>query len=793
LAKRRYTIHALNGGELSPRVYGRTDMEGFQFGGRECSNFVPRSQGSISMRAGTKYVGDPKTPSDANTRLFDINLGGDDSDVIVELGAGYVRFWQKGNLLQAQGGGTLELVVPYLSDELKDVNLTQRDDRFSMVHPDYPPYIFVINSINNVSVSPVPQNLVPERDFNDANSPNTVSSVFDVSFTGTWATGDLFSVSVENVKNKVLLSVDTGGETEVVGTDGETSKIYEVKQYRYLNDATGMESIIRDAIQDSQFIKDGDVSVQSQGGLVWRVTMADEAASVIVTFDVVNTAAAGTDITETVITQGQGRGEPAWSYPFVVTNGGSWYTCIQSHKATANTEPGVGANWQLYWTQSGSEPYYEAWQASVAWVLDSEYSPWDRGFPSVATFYQQRLVVGGSRAAAATVWGSRLNRYDYFILGFDDNEGYSFDLDTRQSSRIRWLESNRGLLIGTSAGDWVINAGGRFIAPAKVNAARQTARKSKKADPIMLGQEVLYIEQGGRKLRRAQRNFDTGSFVSQDITWASEHLAKRGIKRLALVYVPETIVYMVMDDGTLVGVTYQMETETIAWFQCPIDGVVKDIVPTFNEDTSEDELTVLIDRPDPSSPSTSKLMIESMPSPGVDRWNLDGSITGTTDDDSDPNTTTISGLAHLEGKTVTVLGKKAGQPSGFGFVQKEYVVDTGRIIVDEQLAEYWVGLPYMARFVTNELVGDGYGSITSKRWVEVWLRLYNSHAPLLNGDRVVGRGSVDLMSMITEPKSGEFQANTLGHSNTASLTIEQDKPVPTEVLGVYGQITVGND
>jgi hypothetical protein len=37
-----------------------------------------------------------------------------------------------------------------------------------------------------------------------------------------------------------------------------------------------------------------------------------------------------------------------------VTRNGLVYCCIQSHRASADNEPGVGANWQLYWDQHGT-------------------------------------------------------------------------------------------------------------------------------------------------------------------------------------------------------------------------------------------------------------------------------------------------------------------------------------------------------------------------------------------------------------------------------------------------------
>jgi len=49
----------------------------------------------------------------------------------------------------------------------------------------------------------------------------------------------------------------------------------------------------------------------------------------------------------------------------VVTNNSNTYYCIESHLAAADNEPGVGANWQLYWDQHGT--------GGTAWASGTKY------------------------------------------------------------------------------------------------------------------------------------------------------------------------------------------------------------------------------------------------------------------------------------------------------------------------------------------------------------------------------------------------------------------------------------
>ena len=52
-----HTQNVLNGGELSPLLYGRVDQPRYSTGAREMRNFVPMPQGGVTRRPGTRYLG----------------------------------------------------------------------------------------------------------------------------------------------------------------------------------------------------------------------------------------------------------------------------------------------------------------------------------------------------------------------------------------------------------------------------------------------------------------------------------------------------------------------------------------------------------------------------------------------------------------------------------------------------------------------------------------------------------------------------------------------------------------
>lgn len=50
----------LNGGEFTPLIDARSDIEKYRSGCRKLENFIPRIYGSIERRPGTKFIKEAK-------------------------------------------------------------------------------------------------------------------------------------------------------------------------------------------------------------------------------------------------------------------------------------------------------------------------------------------------------------------------------------------------------------------------------------------------------------------------------------------------------------------------------------------------------------------------------------------------------------------------------------------------------------------------------------------------------------------------------------------------------------
>jgi hypothetical protein len=121
-----------NAGELSPNIDGIVDFEPFYYGGSIVENFDVHPQGWLFRRKGTKFVNEIKD-STKKTRIIRFKYAVDQV-LIIELGAGYFRFYYQQALILS-GGNAYEIANSFAESDLDYIRYIQKDDVIWMIHP----------------------------------------------------------------------------------------------------------------------------------------------------------------------------------------------------------------------------------------------------------------------------------------------------------------------------------------------------------------------------------------------------------------------------------------------------------------------------------------------------------------------------------------------------------------------------------------------------------------------------------------------------------------------------------
>lgn len=121
---------AFTGGEISPEVANRVDLDKYQFALLQARNCLVRPYGPIYRRPGMKYVARAKH-SDKTAILVPFN-GADSTDYLLEIGDKYIRVYKNGTYLN------VEITTPFGVADLPNLRFTQSADVMFIASGAYP-------------------------------------------------------------------------------------------------------------------------------------------------------------------------------------------------------------------------------------------------------------------------------------------------------------------------------------------------------------------------------------------------------------------------------------------------------------------------------------------------------------------------------------------------------------------------------------------------------------------------------------------------------------------------------
>lgn len=305
-----------------------------------------------------------------------------------------------------------------------------------------------------------------------------------------------------------------------------------------------------------------------------------------------------------------------------------------------------------------------------------------RGYPRAVTMHENRLWFGGSAREPLRVWASVTGDIENFRRSSLDDASISFTPTAGELNPIQWMASQgKQLVIGTMGDEWTITGEGKPITPTNVLFERQSTHGSAQVQATMAGEVITFVQRGGRKLRRISARSDADAWATSDMTVLAEHVTQGGIRQMAYGSHPNAILWAVTGTGKLLGLTLEVEQNVFGWHVHETDGLVESVAVVYGDDADEVWLAVKrgavrsIERLDPRVFSRQWEELDQM-------MFLDAAKVI----DLAPASATVSGLSHLEGKTVAILADGVEHPTR--------VVSGGSITLAAPASRVVVGLPF---------------------------------------------------------------------------------------------------
>lgn len=743
MPKVQYVQHALNAGEISPLLYGRTDVPKYGKAVKRALNSFALIHGGQRRRFGTRFIGEVKDSS-KQVKLAPFVLSRTVANVI-ELGDFYARVYDQVGQLQVSGV-PVEITTPWAQTQLAQLRYTQQFQNAWFVHQDVAPRL--IQRFSEIS-------------WKIRNMPFTKTATFsvpsdhqpivpDLEIQDETATLDSASAPTScTVPSSSFIAADVGRHIEEIDT-GARALI------------TAFGSVASISVGN---IENGPFSSTSLSAGSWRIVGPPQS-----TITPSGTGPIGSNITLTASANTWKNGSKTQLYGRVLINGGvgiiiqvssptvCTVTVLRELESAAAAGPG---SWDLLWPIIDERP-----TASDGWGIQSTV-----GYPGVVSLFDQRLLLGSTPWQPVQIWGSDIVDYEEFTPGVLDDEAFDKQLAADQANEIVHLVGLRDLIVLTEGSEWTVSGEGSVISATKFRAKQQSSYGASDVRPVKIGTEVLYIQRGGLVVRSVgyRRESETLDLVydSADLSLLAEHITESGIVDLAYQQLPHKLVWMPRTDGKCVLLSIDRAQDVSAFGLVETDGEIESVATIPNGDT--DQLWLVVKR---TIQGQTKRYIEVI----EEGLQTDSAITG----QSGIPTTTWSGLSHLEGKTVDVIGD--------GVYLGTKTVSAGVITLSEAVSSVEIGLHYdtVIETLTPEIapgvIGTG-GSAFSIN--NTWLRVHESVGALtIAGDPVV-------VGAANAPYSGLVElSRTAWTEGDGSIEIRQTEPYDFTLLSVIQSLTV---
>lgn len=411
------------------------------------------------------------------------------------------------------------------------------------------------------------------------------------------------------------------------------------------------------------------------------------------------------------------------------------------------------------------------------------------GYPSAVGLHNLRLWFGGTVKEPNLVRGSCVDEYFNFATGDKSSDGMNITLNSSEANLVRWIASYRqGLVIGTDGEEWTIQGAGdgsEVLTPTNIQAIQRNRSGSKGLGAIQTRDSLLWVSLTGRKVFEFAYAFTSDDYKSPDMTLRAEHVTKSGIVDFVYQAEPDPVLWCVLANGTLLGFSYNRESQIAAWFRRTTSGGLFEAIATVRSDGDADRVWTVVKR---TINGTTKRYIERF-YPTAQEFNFDTptdfcyldcakkiTVTGTA----------VSGLGHLEAASIALRVD--------GKTTETKTVASGAVtLTTAAVTNLFAGIPIASVLQPEpieQVLQDGTAQGRRFNAQRIQLLLHSSIGGTVSDDPALAGDAIGYPAFATTgggaivPHTGRIEEHIKPEWKDAiTLTFKHSDPTPFNILG----------
>lgn len=408
--------------------------------------------------------------------------------------------------------------------------------------------------------------------------------------------------------------------------------------------------------------------------------------------------------------------------------------------------------------------------------------------PGLVAFHQQRLVLAAGALEPQFFYASRTGSFEDWSKSrpAKDDDPLKQAVASGSIDAIQWLASFGTLLLGTGGSEYKAHNSGDAFTPKTINLGAQSYWGSAALPPLVIGNSVLHLQRQGSHVRDLFYSLEKDGYGGNDLSVLAPHLFDNNtLTQWAYQQAPGCVVWAVRNDGVLLGMSYLKEHEIWGWHPHTTQGTFESVctVPGAQEDT----VYFIVKR---TVEGADRYYLERL----ATKWNPDDGVEYSMFLDSAQTysgvaTTSVSGLAHLEGMSVDALID--GSPH-IGLI-----VEGGAVALPLAGTRIHVGLRYTSVAIPMTPEADTQQGTTlgrSRSYGQCLARLVDS----LGGQYGPDEDHLSDFAYIQDkwgeaipPFTGDMPMTIEGrYETTASVCIAQSSPLPFTLAALILEVDI---
>lgn len=641
------TQRSFSGGEISPSLYARTDFSKYSTSLRTCRNFIVQKHGGAANRPGTMFVGEVSDSSKA-VRLIPFIFNSDQAYVL-EFGQNYIRFIRDGNYIQeaaknisniTMGGNTTLTVVAhgysagqeiYVSGIVGTVELNNRNFKVGIISVNVI-QLFEMDGITSVN----------SGTYSAYVSGGTTERVYQV--TTTYQEADLPYLQYAQSADVITIVNNNYAPSEITRISDTSWTFFPISFKSDVGFATnlttplvGVNTRYREwkvtAIRKEDY-RESNSAINVDPYNITSITKANPARVTIASGPVLLPLYEGDEVYLTVngMTELNGRrfyitnvsglafdliGIDSTNYG-TFTSGVFRQAFVRQQADTISSSATRTITWAYAYTVTDAEEFnvYRRDDLSGAFGLvgvvkgnsfvdvgltpdfsktpPSERNPFVNAndYPGVVNYFQQRLVLANTINDTEKIFTSKIGDFKNFGVSspIQNDDSITFKIAGRQVNAVKHIIDLNKLVVFTAGGEYVVNGDqANIVTPTDINVRAQTYNGASYLQPIIINNSALYVQARGSIVRDLAFSFESDGFTGNDLTVLAFHLFEgQLLTDWAFQQQPHSVVWVVRDDGTLLGLTLLKDQQIVAWHRHDFeDGFVENVcvIPEGDEDS----------------------------------------------------------------------------------------------------------------------------------------------------------------------------------------------------------------